>query len=401
MAYKYVAYNPRKKLIKGMLAVADQSAAVAALEHAGLHILSLREVRPWRFLKWLPPLFEVKNQDVILFSRQLAMMLERGTGFLIALKLSREQVSGRELKKVLREVIADVETGSTFSEAVEKHPRAFSVAYARMMRVGEKTSKLEAVLRQIADYMQQDEATRKKVKTAITYPLFVVVLGIVTGVILVTVVIPPLTRIFTEFNTQLPWPTRFILGSADYITSYKYYILGAGSSLFLFSIWYLRRRSGRYLMERIIMKIPVLGRISQLRTLAHFSRITSILIGAGVSIIEVAQLARQSVQSEMLRRELQRIPDGLLQGQSLSQAMGTITLFPSMVKQLVIIGEETNTLDTSFSALAEEYDFEFEQAMSVFMSTLEPALVLFVGLVVGFLAISAMMPIYSIYDVMG
>ena len=129
MAYKYLAYNPQKKLIKGTLAVAEQSTAVMALERAGLRILSLREVKRWRFLKWLPPLFEVKNQDVILFSRQLAMMLERGTGFLTALKLAREQVSGRALRKVLRGIITDVETGTTFSAAVEKHPRAFSIAY--------------------------------------------------------------------------------------------------------------------------------------------------------------------------------------------------------------------------------------------------------------------------------
>lgn len=401
MAYKYIAYNFQKKLISGTLAVAEQTTAVKALERAGLRILSLREVKRPRFLKWLPPLFEVKNQDVILFSRQLAMMLERGTAFLIALKLAREQVSGRALKKVLREVIAEVETGTSFSAAVEKHPRAFSVAYSRLMRVGEKTGKLEVVLKQIADYMEQDVTTKKKVKTAITYPLFVVLLGLVTGVILVTVVIPPLTRIFVEFNTQLPWPTRFILASADFIASYKYYLLGIGSYMFLLLVWFSRRRTGRYLMERILLKIPLLGRLYRLRTMAHLSRITSMLVGAGLPVVEVMQLARQSVRSEMLRRELQRIPNYLLQGQSLSQAMHNITLFPRMVKQLVIIGEETNTLDVSFNALADHYDFEFGQAMSQFMSTLEPALVLFVGLVVGFIAISAMMPIYSIYDVMG
>jgi type IV pilus assembly protein PilC len=401
MAYKYIAYDFQKKLISGTLSVAEQTTAVKALERAGLRILSLREVKRPRFLKWLPPLFEVKNQDVILFSRQLAMMLERGTGFLTALKLAREQIAGRALKKVLREVITDVETGTTFSAAVEKHPRAFSVAYSKLMRVGEKTGKLEIVLKQIADYMEQDEATAKKVKTAITYPLFVVLLGMVTGVILVTVVMPPLTRIFAEFNTQLPWPTRFVLGLTRFITSYKYHLLGIGSYLFLFLVWFSRGRSGRALMEEILLKIPLLGRLYRLRTLAHLSRIISMLIGAGLPVVEAVQLARQSVQSETLRWELRQVPARLLQGQSLSQAIHNITWFPSMVNQMVVMGEETNTLDASFSMLADHYDFEFGQAMSQFMSTLEPVLVLLVGLVVGFIAISAMMPIYSIYDVMG
>ncbi|HEY81865.1 MAG TPA: type II secretion system F family protein [Dehalococcoidia bacterium] len=401
MAYKYIAYTPQKKLVKGTLPVAQQAAAVEALEQAGLQILSLKEVKEWPLKRWLPPLFAVRAQDVILFSRQLAMMLERGTSFLAALQLAREQVSGRALRKVLCEVISDVETGITFSEAVARHPRAFSAAYSRMVRVGEKTGKLETILRQIADYMEHDETTKKRVKSAVTYPFFVVMLGIITAVILVMAVIPPLTHIFAEFNTALPWPTRLILAISRFIQSYKFYLLGTSSSLVLLVIWYVQRPSGRYLLERLLMKIPQLGRIILVRTIAHFSRITSVLIGAGLPLVEVIPLARQTVTSEVLRRELDKMPSCLLQGQSLSQAMSSSKLFPGMVNQLVRLGEETNTLEKSFSTLADHYDFEFNQAMNIFISMLEPLLVLFVGLLVGFIALAAMMPIYSIYDVMG
>ncbi|TET68178.1 MAG: type II secretion system F family protein [Dehalococcoidia bacterium] len=401
MAYEYVAYTPQRNVVKGTLGVTNETVAVEALERAGLMVLSLREVRRWDIERQLPTLFRVKTQDVILFSRQLAMLLERGTGFLTALQLSRDQIASKVLQKILTAVITDVKTGSSFSTAIAKHPQAFPLAYSRMMRVGEKTGKLEVVLREVATYMEQDEATRKKVRIALTYPVFVVLLGLVTGIVLVFAVIPPLMHIFAEFNTQLPWPTRILLALGGFVSGYKFYLLGAVFSLALLFVWYAGRSAGRYQLERLIMKLPVIGRISLLRSLSHFSRITSILLGAGLPIIEVMPLVRQSVQSEVLRQELENVPKSLLQGQSLSQAMKSSRLFPGMFVQMVITGEETNSLDSSFAALADHYEFEFNQALTVLMSMLEPLLVVLVGLVVGFIAIAAMMPIYSIYDVMG
>lgn len=401
MAYEYVAYTPQRNVVKGTLGVTNETVAVEALERAGLMVLSLREVRRWDIERQLPTLFRVKTQEVILFSRQLAMLLERGTGFLTALQMSRDQIVSKVLQKILTAVITDVKTGSSFSTAIAKHPQAFPLAYSRMMRVGEKTGKLEVVLREVATYMEQDEATRKKVRIALTYPVFVVLLGLVTGIVLVFAVIPPLMHIFAEFNTQLPWPTRILLALGGFVSGYKFYLLGAVFSLALLFVWYAGRSAGRYQLERLVMKLPVIGRISLLRSLSHFSHITSILLGAGLPIIEVMPLVRQSVQSEVLRQELENVPKSLLQGQSLSQAMKSSRLFPGMFVQMVITGEETNSLDSSFAALAEHYEFEFNQALTVFMSMLEPLLVVLVGLVVGFIAIAAMMPIYSIYDVMG
>jgi len=401
MAYEYVAYTPQRNVVKGTLGVTNETVAVEALERAGLMVLSLREVRRWDIERQLPTLFRVKTQEVILFSRQLAMLLERGTGFLTALQMSRDQIVSKVLQKILTAVITDVKTGSSFSTAIAKHPQAFPLAYSRMMRVGEKTGKLEVVLREVATYMEQDEATRKKVRIALTYPVFVVLLGLVTGIVLVFAVIPPLMHIFAEFNTQLPWPTRILLALGGFVSGYKFYLLGTVFSLALLFVWYAGRSAGRYQLERLVMKLPVIGRISLLRSLSHFSHITSILLGAGLPIIEVMPLVRQSVQSEVLRQELENVPKSLLQGQSLSQAMKSSRLFPGMLVQMVITGEETNSLDSSFAALADHYEFEFNQALTVLMSMLEPLLVVLVGLVVGFIAIAAMMPIYSIYDVMG
>lgn len=401
MNYKYVAYTSQKKVVKGMLGVISESVAIETLERAGLRVLSLKEVKTWSIEQLLPTLFGVKARDVILFSRLLAMLLERGTGFQTALRLSRDQTTSRVLKKILTDVVTDVEAGSTFSTAVAKHPQAFPLAYSRMMRVGEQIGKLEVVLREVATYMEQDEITKKRVRAALTYPVFVVLLGLVSVVVLVTTVLPPLIRIYAEFNAQLPWPTRLTIAFASFVYDYRFYLLGAVLLFASVLIWFATRSSGRYQLERLVMKLPVIGRIRLLRSLSHFSHTVSILLGAGLPMIEVMTVARQSVPSEVVRQALRNIPKSLLQGQGLSQGMKTSQLFPSMLIQMVMTGEETNTLDSSFAAVADHYEFEFNQALAVFMSMLEPLLIVLLGLVVGFIAISAIMPIYSIYDVMG
>lgn len=401
MTYKYIAYTPQKTVVRGTLGVTSESVAVETLERAGMKVLSLKQVRRRSIEELVPILFGVKTQDVILFSRQLAMLLEKGTGFLTALRLSRDQTTSRVLKKILTDVVKDVESGNTFSDAVTRHPQAFPLTYSRMMRVGEQTGKLEVVLREVVTHMEQDEATRKRVRAALTYPGLVVFLGIATAVVLVTAVLPPLIRVFAGFNTQLPWPTRLILALASFVADYKFYLLGVAFLLIALLLWAVTRSSGRYQLERLVMKLPMIGHIVLVRNLSHFTRITSILLGAGLPMIEVITMARQSAQSEVVRRALDNIPKSVLQGQGLSQAMKASQLFPSMLIQMVITGEETNTLDSSFAALAAHYEFEFNQSLTVFISMLEPVLVVLIGLVVGFIAVATMMPIYSIYDVMG
>ncbi|MEW6034286.1 MAG: type II secretion system F family protein [Chloroflexota bacterium] len=401
MAYRYVAYTPQKRVVRGTLSVASKSAAVETLERAGVKILSLRQVRRWSIEELLPTLFRVKVQDVILFSRQLAMLLERGTGFLTALRLARDQTTNKVFRRTLADIVKDVEAGKTFCDALTKHPQAFPLTYSRTVRVGEQTGKLEIALREAANHMEQDETTRKRIRSALTYPVFVVLLGVGSAVVLVTTVLPPLMRVLAEFNTELPWPTRLILGLASFISDYKFYLLGVVLLLVALLLWAANRSSRRYQLERLVMKSPMIGRVVLVRNLSQFTRVTSILLGAGLPIIEVISATRQSVQSEVVRRALDEIPKSILQGQSLSQAMKASRLFPSMLVQMVTTGEETNTLDSSFAALADHYEFEFNQTLNMLISMLEPLLVTLIGLIVGIVAIATMMPIYSIYNAMG
>ena len=400
MNFKYTAYTPQQKIVQGELEALDKNIAIESLERAGFNILSLKSYRKINLEDILPSLFSVKKTDIVLFSRQLAMLLEKGIKFLSALELSKDQVHNRILKKRLKAVLDDVEGGSTFSDALAKHPDVFPVTYFHMIKVGEKAGKLEEVLREEAEHIEQEEVTRKKIRNALVYPSVIFLMGIGTVVVLLTTVLPSMMDLFTQFGSELPLPTRVTVSIAEFFDSYSLYLLGGILILILFIIMYSRTNSGKYNLEKLILCLPVVGRIISLRNLEQFSRISSILLSAGLPVPEVIMIAQHGVQSETVRHELAKVPESLIQGQGLSGSMKNSALFPSMLIQMVITGEETNTLESSFQALAEHYAYEFNQSLTTFISLLEPVLILIIGLFIGFIAISAMMPIYSIYDVM-
>ena len=400
MHFKYTAYTPQQKITSGVLEAADKDLAIRTLEHAGYNFLSLKSFRKYRIEDILPSLFSVKKTDIILFSRQLAMLLNKGIKFLAALELSKDQIHNRILKKRIRAVLDDVEGGSTFSDALAKHSDVFPVTYYSMIKVGEKAGKLEDVLREEAEHLEQEEVARKKIRSAFVYPGVIFLMGIGTVIILLTTVLPSMMDLFTQFGAELPFPTRITVSLAEFFDTYAIYVIGGILVITLSIIIFSRTNSGRYFLERFLLCLPVVGRIISLRNLEQFSRISSILLSAGLPVPEVIDIAQQGVQSETVRRELAKVPENLIQGQGLSGSMKNSNMFPSMLIQMVITGEETNTLESSFQALADHYAYEFNQSLGTFTSLLEPVLILIIGLIIGFIAISAMMPIYSIYDVM-
>ncbi|MFC1946880.1 type II secretion system F family protein [Chloroflexota bacterium] len=400
MNFKYTAYTPQQKITKGILEVPDKNMAIETLERAGYNILSLKSYRKINIEDVLPSLFSVKKSDIVLFSRQLAMLLDKGVKFLAALELSKDQIHNRILKKRIKAVLDDVEGGSTFSDALAKHPDVFPATYYHMVKVGEKAGKLEEVLKEESDHIEQEEVTRKKIRSAFIYPSVIFLMGIGTVIILLTTILPSMMDLFAQFGSELPAPTRMTVSLAEFFDNYAMYLIGGILVLTLTIMTYSRTNSGKYALERFLLCLPVVGRIISLRNLEQFSRISSILLSAGLPVTEVIMIAQQGVQSETVRRELAKIPESLIQGQGLSRSMKKSALFPSMLIQMVITGEETNTLESSFEALAEHYSYEFNQSLSTFISLLEPVLILVIGLIIGFIAISAMMPIYSIYDVM-
>jgi type IV pilus assembly protein PilC len=238
MNFRYTAYTPQQKIVKGELEVTDKNTAIDSLERAGYNILSLRSFRKINIEDVFPSLFSVKKTDIVLFSRQLAMLLDKGVKFLTALELSKDQIHNRILKKRIKAVVEDIEGGNTFSDALSKHSDVFPVTYYHMVKVGEKAGKLEKVLREEAEHIEQEEVTRKKIRNALIYPSVILLMGIITAVVIITTVLPSMMDLFTQFGSELPYPTRLTVSLAEFFDNYSLYLFGGILLLILFIIIY-------------------------------------------------------------------------------------------------------------------------------------------------------------------
>jgi type IV pilus assembly protein PilC len=242
-------------------------------------------------------------------------------------------------------MIAAVESGSAFSESVAGYPDIFPKVYHNMMRIGEKTGQLENVLAEVAKNMEDEDASLKKIRSAFIYPGVILCMGIVTVIIMITTVLPSMSDLFSRFNAELPLPTRITLAVSQFLTDNWLYLLGGILAAGLALIWYSRTTSGKYYLEKVILTVPVIGRLLFLRNLQQFSRVIVILFSAGISITEVFETAELGVSSEIIRRELRKIPRSLSQGYGLAQSMHESSVFPSMLIQMVVSGEETNPME--------------------------------------------------------
>jgi len=398
MTYLYRAYTLDKRIVQGTIDAASESMAEEALYRAGhQRVLSLEEVHPGLSLERLiPTLFGVKTQDVIDFSRQLATLIESGVTILTALQLLEGQASRAALRKVIAGLIEELRGGSSFSQALSKYPQAFSYSYCQVMKASEQAGNLEVGLRQVAGYMEKQAATKKKVVRALTYPAMVLLMALGVCVLLITVVLPPLIGLFTSFGTELPWMTRLLIAVAGFLIDYQLYLLVGLFALVILVVVYMRQPAGKLTMDRLMLKIPVISSITIQRNMRHFCQTTSMLLKAGLLLPQIMHIVTQTVGNRIIRQALGEVREKLVQGQGLSQPMATIELFPRLLVEMVVVGEKTGNLESTLASLADFYEERVSQKIDTLTSMIEPALTVVIGLVVAFIALSMITPLYSL-----
>jgi len=398
MTYLYRAYTLDKRIVQGTIDAASESMAEEALYRAGhQRVLSLEEVHPGLSLERLiPTLFGVKTQDVIDFSRQLATLIESGVTILTALQLLEGQASRAALQKVIAGLIEELRGGSSFSQALSKYPQAFSYSYCQVMKASEQAGNLEVGLRQVAGYMEKQAATKKKVVRALTYPAMVLLMALGVCVLLITVVLPPLIGLFTSFGTELPWMTRLLIAVAGFLIDYQLYLLVGLFALVILVVVYMRQPAGKLTMDRLMLKIPVISSITIQRNMRHFCQTTSMLLKAGLLLPQIMHIVTQTVGNRIIRQALGEVREKLVQGQGLSQPMATIELFPRLLVEMVVVGEKTGNLESTLASLADFYEERVSQKIDTLTSMIEPALTVVIGLVVAFIALSMITPLYSL-----
>ncbi len=398
MAYQYTAYTLDKRIMRGTIDATSERMAEEALYQAGYHrILSLKEVRPGLSIeKLMPTLFGVKTQDVIDFSHQLGTLIESGVTILTALQLLEGQASRAAFRRVIAGLIEELRGGSSFSQALSKYPQAFSYTYCQVVKAGEQAGNLEVGLRQVAGYMEKRMTMMKKMSRAMAYPALVLVMAIGVFALLITVVLPPLMGLFTSLGAELPWTTRLLIAAADFFINYNLYLLGGAFTLVVSIIYYAKRPTGRLTMDRLMLKMPVIGPINIQRNMCHFCETTSMLMKAGLRLPQIMDIVIQTIGNRVVRQALRDVREKLVQGQGLSQPMAAIDLFPRLLVEMVVVGEKTGNIDSTLATLAKYYEERVDQKIDTLVSMIEPALTVAIGLVVAFIALSMITPLYSI-----
>jgi type IV pilus assembly protein PilC len=396
--YQFTAYTLDKKIVQGKIDATSENMAEEALYHAGYqHVLSLKEMRPRLSLETIfPSFFGVKTQDVIDFSNQLATLIESGVSILIALELLREQAPREAFRKVIAGLVEELQGGDSFSQALSNYPEAFSYTYCQVVKASEQAGNLEVGLRQVAAYMEKRSATTGKVKRALVYPAMVLLMAVGVFFLLITVALPPLIGLFDSLGAELPWATTMLIATADFVINYKFHLLWVAFILITVTVVYLRLPAGKLTMDKLKLKTPLIGSINIEHNMCQFCQITSMLLKAGLPLPQVMDVAMQTSGNKIIRQALNDVREKLLQGQGWSKPMAQNELFPKLLVEMVAVGEKTGTMDSTLATLANYYEERVEQRINTLVSMIEPILTVVIGLVVAFIALSLITPLYSI-----
>jgi len=400
--YEYIGYTAERRVVKGKIAATGETEAGNRLAASGYQILSLKPVGG-AAISGMPSFFEkgAKPEEIILFSRQLALLLESGVGIVQSLDLLKIQTTNKALARMLETVISDLRAGNPLSVALEKHPKAFNTMYCKMIAVGEQTGQLESVLRNLATYSEQSAAAARKIKQAMTYPIVVLVLAVVVGFLAVTFILPPIMDMFKTLGGDLPLMTKVLIAFVTFMGSYGVYVMLAVLVGCLLLYMYVRTPGGALQKDRFMLKMPVLGRLNLINTLARVCRSITILFRSGLPLPEILKLTAESSGNRVISKALMDVEADIVKGEGFASAMGRYPEFLPLMVEMTRVGEETGNLDNTLNIVADSFEIESADKLQTVLGMIEPAMTIIIGLAVGFLALSIFVPIYSSMSLIG
>jgi len=402
MLYEYIGYTADRRVVKGKIDASGEKDAEDRLATSGYQIVSLKATGG-PGITGIPSLFEkgAKQEEIILFSRQLALLLESGVGIVQSLDLLKVQTTNKVFAGMLDNIISDLRSGSPLSVALEKHPKAFNRMYCKMIAVGEQTGQLESVLRNLAGYAEQSTAAMRKIRQAMTYPIIVLVLAVAVGFLAVTFVLPPVMDMFKSLGGKLPLMTQILIAVVSFMGEYGVYVMLAVVAICLLLYLYIKTPNGALQKDRIMLSMPVLGRLNLINTLARVCRSITILFRSGLPLPEILKLTAESSGNRIVANALMDVEQDIVKGEGLASAMGRHPEFLPLMVEMTRVGEETGNLDSTLIIVAESFEIEATDKLQTVLGMIEPAMTIIIGLAVGFLALSIFVPIYSSMSLIG
>ncbi len=398
--FTYRARNRTGVLITGNVEAANRAAAETNIDRMGLIPLSVKPAKKSIKLPDINLLFQtITPQDTILFSRQLATLFTAGIPLTRALWTLETQLTNKRLTAVVKTVREDVEGGSTFANALKKHPHAFDETYYSMVEAGEAGGILDNILERLAGMKERIQEVNSKVKSATLYPKIVVGAILIAIVILMTFVVPKFAKLYSGFNVPLPLPTRILIAMSDFFTSYWYLVVVAVILPIVLFRWWTKTEAGHYNWDKWKLNIPVFGPFSQKATMSRFARVFGSLYKSGLPILQSLDIVSRVTDNRLISKAVKDIETDVRGGKSLSELMEQSRLFPPMVVQMVRVGEETGALDEMLEKVAQYYDQEVDHTVRNLTTSLEPMLLTVIFGMVLFLALAIFLPMWDIVSI--
>ncbi|MGH8099726.1 MAG: type II secretion system F family protein [Chthoniobacterales bacterium] len=400
ITFSYQARDATGRIVSGIQDALSEDSAVTSLMSRGLMVLSLqKKVVATRVRKRV---WTVKETDLVLFARQLATMIDAGISLVQALTALYEQCDPRR-QKSFRHVISDVtsriEGGETFHEAISKHPRVFSNLFVSMAKAGEAGGLLAGVLDRLAGFLEAAARLRKKVKSAMMYPVIVICIAFAITTFLIVRVVPIFAEIFKDFGAKLPAPTQFLIDLSDFVRGEWYFlILGLGGAIFGIRA-FVRSKRGKQATDRWMLKLPGFGPLIHKIAMSRFARTFAQLIRSGVPILEVLDIVGGSSGNYVIEQDIRSVASDVEKGDNLSTALSKKKIFPAMLLRMVAAGEATGKIDTMLEKMADFWDEEIEATLDGLTSLIEPMLICFLGVIVGGIVIAMFLPIFKLNEV--
>lgn len=394
--FKYVAKDEQGKTVSGTLDANDRNALINKLRDKNLVIVSLSMGKDVAGGRGFFTRRNIKLDDIVVFSRQLATMVDAGIPIVSGLDILGEQMENKTFSDVIRRIRDAVETGSSLSEAISRHPRVFSSLFVNMIRAGESSGMLDEILDRIATYLEKTSNLQKKVRAALIYPSIITIMAIIITAVLLLKVIPVFKEIFAGFGAVLPKPTQVLITISDTLRRYFFFAVGAIAIVVFVVLRYSKTERGGLRCDSFKLNMPLFGPLLRKVAISKFTRTLSTLVKSGVPILNSLDIVGRTAGNKVIERAVIKICSSIKDGENIADPLLKSRVFPPMVVRMVSVGEQTGELEKMLSKIADFYDAEVDAAVSGLTSIIEPLIIVFLGVVIGTIVICMFLPIFKI-----
>ncbi|MCS6897308.1 MAG: type II secretion system F family protein [Nitrospira sp.] len=398
--YTYTAKTKSGEAKKGEITANTIEEARSQLARQGLVGITVQEKKDWKNLELSFGGSKVTDREIVVFTRQFATMINAGLPIIQCLDILSSSVAkeNKAFGKVLTEIKVSVEGGGTFADSLKKHPKIFDELYTNMVAAGEAGGLLDTILTRLATHMEKAIALKGQIKRATIYPTAIIIVAIVVISALMIFVIPTFAKMFADLSggtAGLPWPTQFVIDTSAFMQEYWYIIFGGMYGAFRAFKWYYNTPNGNVQIDRLALKLPLMGDLIRKTSVARFSRTLGTLISSGVPILEGLNIVAKTSGNKIVEEAIMSARSSIAEGKTVAEPLTKSGVFPTMVTQMIAVGEATGALDAMLTKIADFYEEEVDAAVEALTAAMEPAIMMILGPIIGFIVIAMYLPIFK------